>query len=193
MERVQLENRSTGRVRPTSEPILGLSSQEVRLSNGRYSVSLTAVGGCVSECRGFDVSRWTADATCDSDGFHIYLRDLDDESIWSAAYQPTRVMPDAYEFQFTRSAAEIMRVDRDIECRFAVCVAPEQDFELRRCRLVNRGNRPRRIELTSYVEFVLASREADANHPAFSKLFIETEFRPRESAILARRRPRSSE
>ncbi|MEX2091294.1 MAG: hypothetical protein WD971_01390, partial [Pirellulales bacterium] len=193
MERVQLERRAAGRVRPPSDSILGLTSQEVRLTNGRYSVSLTAVGGGVSECRGMDVSRWTPDATCDSDGFHVFLRDLDDEFVWSAGYQPTRVMPDAYEFQFTSSVAEIMRVDRDVECRLAVCVAAEHDFELRRCRLVNRGNRPRRIELTSYVEFVLASREADANHPAFSKLFIETEFRPRESAILARRRPRSSE
>jgi cyclic beta-1,2-glucan synthetase len=192
MERVQLERRSAGRIRPPTDPILGLTSQEVRLTNGRYSVSLTAVGGGVSECRGLDVSRWTPDPTCDSDGFHIYLRDLDDEFVWSASYQPTRVTPDAYQFQFTSSLAEINRLDREIECRLSVCVAPEQDFELRRCRLVNRGNRSRRIELTSYVEFVLSSREADANHPTFLKLFIETEFRPRERVILARRRPRSS-
>jgi cyclic beta-1,2-glucan synthetase len=193
MERVQLERRVAGRARPPSDSILGLTSQEVRLTNGKYSVSLTAVGGGISECRGVDVTRWTPDATCDSDGFHIFLRDLDDDFVWSAGYQPTRAMPDAYEFQFTSSAAEIARLDHEIACRLTVCVAPDHDVELRRCRLTNGGNRPRRIELTSYVEFVLASREADANHPAFSKLFIETEFRPRESAILARRRPRSSE
>ena len=141
-----------------------------------------------SPCR---AGRRTTRATCD--GFHIFLRDLDDDFVWSAGFQPTRVMPTTYEFQFSSSAAEIARADREIECRLAVCVAPEDDFELRRCRLTNHGSRPRRIELTSYVEFVLGSREADANHPSFSKLFIETEFLPAPGAILARRRPRSSE
>jgi N,N'-diacetylchitobiose phosphorylase len=197
MERVQLERLSSGRtssgnVRPQSEPILGLSSQEVRLTNGRYDVSLTAVGAGLSECGGMDVSRRAVDPTCDSDGFHIYLRDLEDDFLWSAGYQPTRVMPEAYEFQFSKSAAEIYRLDREIECRLAVCVAPDHDFELRRCRLTNRGNKTRRIELTSYFEWVLTSRDADTSHPTFSKLFVETEFRPNENAIVARRRPRGN-
>jgi cyclic beta-1,2-glucan synthetase len=139
------------------------------------------------------VSRYAADPTCDRDGFHLYLRDLEDQYLWSAGYQPTCTTPDAYEFQFNRVVAEIVRSDREIECRLTVCVAPTYDFELRRCRLTNRGSRPRQIELTSYVEFALAGREADANHPAFSKLFVETEFRPRECTILARRRPRGAD
>jgi cyclic beta-1,2-glucan synthetase len=139
------------------------------------------------------VSRWMPDSTCDRDGFHVFLRDLEDGFVWSAGFQPTRAVPDSYEFQFSTSAAEISRTDRGIECRLAVCVAPEHDIELRRCRLTNHGSNPRWIELTSYVEFVLASREADAHHPVFSKLFIETEFWPERSTILARRRPRSSE
>lgn len=192
MERVHLERRSASRSRPPAEQILGLSSQEVQLGNGRYRVTLTAVGGGVSEHGGLDVTRWGPDPTCDCDGFHVYLRDLDDDFVWSAGYQPTRVAPDAYQFQFTRELAEINRVDREIECRLAVCVAPQHDVELRRCRLTNRGSRPRRIELTSYVEFVLAAREADANHPTFLKLFIETEYRSREQVIIARRRPRGN-
>ena len=31
------------------------------------------------------------DETRDADGFHIYLRDLDDNFVWSAGYQPTRI------------------------------------------------------------------------------------------------------
>jgi cyclic beta-1,2-glucan synthetase len=178
IDRVQLEQRQGDRLRPLGVPIPGLSTQEVKLSNGQYSTTITAVGSGVSTCRGFDVSRWTPDTTCDSDGFHVYLRDLDDDFVWSAGFQPARVMPDAYEFQFSRSAAEIFRLDREIESQLTVCVAPEHNLELRRCRLANRGNRPRRIELTSYVEFVLGSRDADTSHPTFSKLFVETELRP---------------
>lgn len=193
MERVQLERRVAGRSRPASDPILGLTSQEARLGNGRYHVTLSAVGGGCSEYGGFDVSRWMPESTGESCGFQLFLRDLDDQFVWSAGYHPTRILPDAYDFRFDGSSAEIRRLDRDVECRLTVTVAQEHDFELRRCRLVNHGNRPRQIELTSYVEFVLTSREADASHPTFSKLFVETEFRPPQGLILARRRPRGTD
>jgi cyclic beta-1,2-glucan synthetase len=192
MEPLQLKRRAASRVRTSSAPIIGLGSQEARLTNGCYGVRLTAVGSGLSECGDVAVSRWLPDRTSDADGFHVFLRDPDDNFLWSAGYQPTRIAAESYEFHGSPSLAEIVRTDRDIECRLAVCVAPSHDFELRGCRLTNHGTEPRRIELTSYVEFVLAPREADANHPAFLKLFIETEFRPEANAILARRRPRSA-
>ncbi len=139
------------------------------------------------------MTRWSGDAICDADGFHVYLRDLEDNFAWSAGYQPTRVAAADYAFHCDGSAAQIARLDRGIECRLSVCVAPEHDCELRRCRLVNRDDRPRRIELTSYLEWVLALHEADLNHPAFSKLFVETRYSAEWNAIVARRRPRSSD
>ena len=42
--------------------------------------------------------------------------------------------------------------------------------------LVNHGNRPREVELTSFAEICLNHRRADQAHPAFAKLFLETEF-----------------
>ena len=53
------------------------------------------------------------------------------------------------------------------------------------------GARVREIELTSYAEIVLAPPAADAAHPAFSKLFVQTEFVPEIGALLATRRRRS--
>ncbi len=41
--------------------------------------------------------------------------------------------------------------------------------------LTNNGSRAREIELTSYAELVLAPPAADTAHPAFSKLFVQTE------------------
>jgi cyclic beta-1,2-glucan synthetase len=51
----------------------------------------------------------------------------------------------------------------------------------------------RELELTSYGEIVLASPDADRAHPAFANLFVETEWREAERAILATRRPRASD
>ena len=96
-------------------------------------------------------------------------------------------------FMAGSGTAEISRLDNGIECRLTVCVAPQQDLEVRRCRLTNSSDRSRRIELTSYVEWMLCSPEADASHPVFSKLFVETQFCSDRRAILARRRPRHSD
>ncbi len=64
---------------------------------------------------------------------------------------------------------------------------------MRRVSLTNNSTRTREIELTSYAEVVLNTPQADAAHPAFSNLFIETEFFAAENAILAHRRQRSSD
>src|SRR5690606_31000869 len=59
--------------------------------------------------------------------------------------------------------------------------------------LVNSGRRAREIELTSYAELVLAPPASDRAHPAFSKMFVVTEFLPEFGALVATRRPRSQD
>ena len=61
------------------------------------------------------------------------------------------------------------------------------------CRSRIFGVRTREIELTSYSEIVLAPPSDDAAHPAFSKLFVQTEFVPELGALLATRRRRAPE
>ena len=165
----------------------------LQLSNGQYSVRLSDVGSGYSELGGIAVTRWVPDETQDADGFFIYLRDLDDYTTWSAGLQPTRTVPHSYEFRPGADGAEIVRTDHQITSQLTICVAPRHNFEVRRCLVTNVGDRTRRLELTSYLEWVLGSGEADANHPAFSKLFVETQFCSERSAILARRRPRHSD
>ena len=141
MKPVSAESRLRNRAHPSDQPSFELPSQVVaRLSNGRYTVRLNGVGSGWSECRGLAISRWLGDATRDADGFYIYLRDLDDNFVWSAGYQPMRVDASQYEFSIGRGVAEIARLDRALECRLAVCVAPGLDLEVRRCTLTNRGD-----------------------------------------------------
>ena len=74
-----------------------------------------------------------------------------------------------------------------------LCGIPDTGIvEVRAVTLFNHGCRTREFELTSYAEVCLNDRKADQTHPAFAKLFLETEFDPRCGALLARRRPRSS-
>jgi cyclic beta-1,2-glucan synthetase len=59
--------------------------------------------------------------------------------------------------------------------------------------VTNLRNRDREIDFTSYAEIVLAPQGADVAHPAFSNLFVETEFVPELGTLLATRRPRSAD
>ena len=68
-------------------------------------------------------------------------------------------------------------------------MSPEDDVEIRRVTLTNRSLRTRRLECSSYVELSMAPHAADRQHPAFNKLFIQTEALRQQRALLAFRRP----
>jgi cyclic beta-1,2-glucan synthetase len=161
------------------------------LSNRRYSVLVTGAGTGYSSCDGYALTSWSADRTEDGDGFFIYLRDLDRGRFWSAGHQPVRQPAEVYDARYEPGRVRIERLDDGIEASLEVCVAPGDDVEIRRLCLCNRSDQVRRIELTSYAEVVLNHAAAHAAHPAFSKLFVQTEYAPGQGALLARRRPRS--
>ena len=161
------------------------------LSNGRYAVMLTAAGSGYSRWRDLAVTRWREDVTCDDWGSYVFLRDLGSGSVWSAGYQPSGVEPESYEVEFAEGRAEIVRRDGTITTTLKVAVSAEDDAEVRHVSISNLGSRPREIELTSYAEVVLVPPAADAAHPAFSKLFVQTEFVEDVGVLLATRRRRS--
>lgn len=161
------------------------------LSNGRYAVMMTAAGSGYSRWYDLAITRWREDRTRDAWGTYIFLRDGNNGQVWSAAYQPTGVEPDAYDVAFPEDHVEIRRRDGSIITTTEVVVSPEDDAEVRRVSLTNLGTRTREIELTSYAEIVLAPLAADMAHPAFSNLFVQTEFITEVGGLLATRRPRS--
>jgi len=161
------------------------------LSNGRYHVMITNAGGGYSRWKDLAVTRWREDSTCDNWGTFCYIRDATSGEFWSTAYQPTLKQSKNYEVIFTEGRAEFRRRDHDIETHTEIVVSPEDDIELRRIRITNGSWTSRTIEITSYAEVVLASSAADALHPAFSNLFVQTEIIRERQAILCTRRPRS--
>jgi cyclic beta-1,2-glucan synthetase len=163
------------------------------LSNGRYHVMTTHAGGGYARWRDLAVTRWREDATRDSWGTFVYLRDRDLGRFWSAAHQPTRRKADRYEAVFGQARAEFRRRDHEIEAYTELAVSPEDDVEIRRVTLTNLSRRPRYIEITSYAEVVLAPLNADLAHRSFSNLFVTTEVLADRQAILCSRRKRSPE
>lgn len=179
---------ATGRVDTADTPV----PRTHLLSNGAYSVMVTNSGGGYSRWRDFEISRWRADTTRDSYGAFCFVKDRESGAVWSTTYQPFAAMPQRYSVLFTPDKAEFRRREAGIETILEVVVSPEEDVEVRRVTLVNRSLRPRQVEVTSYAELALAPHSADRAHPAFSKLFVQTESLPPLGALLAWRRPRSA-
>ncbi len=161
------------------------------LSNGRYAVMLTTAGSGYSRWRDIAVTRWREDATLDCWGSYIFLRDAQTGEAWSAGYQPSGVEPDTYEVMFHEDRAEFTRRDRSLTTTLDVVISPEDDAEVRRVTITNSGTRVREIQVTSYAELCLAPQAADVAHPAFSNLFVQTEFVADIGALLATRRRQS--
>jgi cyclic beta-1,2-glucan glucanotransferase len=163
------------------------------LSGGRYRVMVTTAGSGSSHWRDIAVTRWREDVTRDCWGTYIFLRDGQTGQVWSAGYQPSGIEPDAYEASFSEDRAEIIRRDGALTTTLEVVVSPEDDAEVRRVSVTNLGVRTREVQVTSYAELSLARQAADVAHPAFSNLFVTTEFASGMDALLATRRRQSDD
>ena len=167
------------------------------LSNGSYTVVITNAGGGASFHRGLAVTRHRADSTCDPAGQTIYMRDVRSGAVWGPTFLPTRyeapagASPKDYLATFQPEKATFRRRAEGIATLLEIAVSTEDDFEVRRLRVTNHSDRPREIEVTSYAEIVLASPADDLAHPAFAKLFVESELLADAAALLFRRRSRT--
>lgn len=176
-------------VRRLSLPVAGAPVTHL-LSNGRYAVMLTASGGGYSRWRDIAVTRWREDATRDDCGAFIFLRDMQTGTVFSPTLPAAGDRAEA-SVVFGEDHAQYIRHDETLTTEMDVIVSGEDDGEVRRICLTNSGRRAREIELTSYAELVLATPATDNAHPAFAKMFIETEHLAEYGALIATRRRRT--
>jgi cyclic beta-1,2-glucan synthetase len=161
--------------------------------NGQYALMITNAGAGYSRWRDFDITRWRSDATRDNWGMFFYIREEETKTLWSATHQPLNITDPRYAAIFTADRAEFRRRKFGIESHLEVTVSPEDNAEIRSLTLINHGLRGRQLSVTSAAELSLAPHNADRVHPAFSKLFIQTEARPELQALLAWRRLRADD
>lgn len=160
------------------------------LGNGRMATRISSAGSGGLLWNGQSLTRFVPDATRDADGLWFYIRDEHSEQIWSATRQPTGAVPSEEHVSFQTHSAEFHRRDHQIHTRLEITVGASDDIELRRILLTNESDRSRSLRLTSYAEIALAPPLQDERHPAFSKMFVRSEFLPEPAAIVFTRRPR---
>ena len=160
------------------------------LSNGEYSSMITLTGSGYSKRNDMMLYRWKGDSTSDDSGLFFYIKNLNSNDYWSATYEPCKDLGDGYNAEFNLDKAKFNRKDGNIETQMEVVISSENNFEVRKLTLNNLGDKGRSLEVTSYMEITLTAFSADAVHPAFSNLFIQTEYNEKENVLIGSRRGR---
>ncbi|WP_167761470.1 GH36-type glycosyl hydrolase domain-containing protein [Duganella callida] len=160
------------------------------LSNGSFTTLLTGAGTGFSRVGDTMLSRWSGDRIEDAEGYFFYLRDADSGNCWSLGEQPGGANAERRAAGGEPGVGWVDVTANGIEARMEVAVDPQRDLEVRSILLSNLTDRERHLEATSYLEVVLNRQSDEAAHPAFSKLFVQTEPDAASGALLARRRPR---
>ncbi len=168
---------------------LAAAPQAHLISNGRYSVLVTAAGGGGSRRRGRALTRWRAEAGIDQWGHWLYIEDEASGDLWSVGRQPVWDAPVETTVRFAPDAAEFRARAHGIAARAVVRVPPGDDLEIRDVILTNESDRRRRVALTSFFEVALAPASDDLRHQAFAKLFVESEILESSRTLIFRRRP----
>ena len=161
------------------------------LGNGRFASWISEAGGGGLWWHKQALTRWLPNAVRDGHGLWVYLHDEDSGAVWSAGRQPCNTAANDAQVIFHPHMAEFHRREEGMAVRMEVCVAPGDDLEIRRIKIVNETDNPRRLRITSYGEVVLAPARDDERHPAFSKLFVGCEHIAFLNGLLFTRRQRS--
>ncbi|WP_232476366.1 GH36-type glycosyl hydrolase domain-containing protein [Flavisphingomonas formosensis] len=122
--------------------------------------------------------------------YAIYAREYEEDRFWSATGGAAGPGTIESEVTFHADKVEFHQRKAELTVQTVICVAKADDLEIRRVTLVNHADRPRKFEIFSYAEIVLAPPADAARHPAFNKLFVGAEKPPSLGGLLFQRRPR---
>jgi cyclic beta-1,2-glucan synthetase len=194
---VQRQASPVAEVNPWTVPVQTPIPQMHLLSNGNYSVLISNVGSGYSTWRDIDLTRWQSDRVFDAWGAWVYIQELGEgsnpDALWAATFQPVPDNPSNIQATYFAHMAVFHQIHNGVISTLEVTVPPDDPIEIRRMHLHNGSETSRCLRLTSYGEVILTQQAADARHPAFNKLFIDSEFVPELDLQIFMRRPRSSQ
>ena len=158
------------------------------ISNARYTGLVTNAGGgysfyiCPKDSRitrhRYNCLPW------DRPGRYVYLRD-EGGAYWSLTWQPVAERLDFYECRHGMGYTQIETEHRGIRSRILYFVPQEDDLEIWRVTLVNRSDRPRKLDVFSYVELCLGHALVDLINQPNDQHFNVVKFHREHELIYA--------
>ena len=137
------------------------------------------------------VNRWRPDPTSDEGGDRVYISD-DTAEVLGATPMPLPNRDDSCEFPSARTGSCTGVVTGRSAPSWSTTSHRRSDVVVRRLAVRNDGRRARHLGHQLH-ELVLGPPADDFAHPAFSKLFVHTEYLGDCEALIATRRRRAPE
>ncbi|MCI0394174.1 MAG: glycosyl transferase family 36 [Chloroflexi bacterium] len=156
------------------------------ISNGDYGLVLSQAGSGYSWLTHASlnrITRWEQDLVRDDWGKYLYLRDADSHEFWSAGWQPCGGTLEFYQVRHGMGYSVVEARRGNLESQLTYLVPPDDPCELWLLRLQNRGRRLRKLQLFTYLEWLLGA--APDWHREFHRLFIEAWYDDTHGALLA--------
>jgi cyclic beta-1,2-glucan synthetase len=126
------------------------------------------------------LTAWSNDPVSDPAGEILYIRDDETGELWTPTAHPIRHEKGTYVARHGQGYSRFIHESHGIALELLQLVALDDPVKIARLTLTNSSDRPRRLSVTAYVEWVLgAARTAAAP-------FVVTEIDPHTGAMLAR-------
>lgn len=160
------------------------------LSNGHLSTLISNSGGGGLSWNGLGITRWRPDQQGPSGGSVVFFGDTDSGELWGLG---SELKDDRLSVRFGAHLADFSENRHQLHIRTQVVIAPQADVEIRRITITNDTDRTRHIRVCHASEVLLGDVANDRRHPAFGKLFVESQFFAEQKTLLSSRRPREPE
>src|SRR5581483_5368355 len=122
---------------------------------------------------------WSNDPVTDPAGETMYVRDEQTGELWTATPLPIRE-PDDYVIRHGQGCTRFEHTSHGISLELVACVPLQDAVKISRLTVTNSSDRPRRLSVTAYVEWLLGpSRSAAAP-------FVVTDIDETTGAMVAR-------
>ncbi|GIV15252.1 MAG: glycosyl transferase [Armatimonadota bacterium] len=156
------------------------------ISNGDYGMVISQVGSGYSwrtHASMNRLTRWEQDLVRDRWGKYLYLRDVETGEFWNPTWHPCPNKLQTYRVRHGWGYSVFEGDYRQITSELTLFVPLEEPCEVWLLRLHNKGNTVRRLQIFSYLEWLLGT--APDWHREFRRLFIETRYDPERGVLFA--------
>jgi cyclic beta-1,2-glucan synthetase len=153
------------------------------IANGGFGFHVSAEGACFTwsrNSRDFQITPWTNDPVTNRPGEGLYVRDLDSGDVVSPFACLAEGSGAAHEARHGQGFSWFSATTPGLEVVAEMLVDPADPVKVTRLRLTNTGDRPRRLRVYAYAEWVLG------NNRALSAPMIVPSIDAGTGAILAR-------
>lgn len=145
------------------------------IANDNYVVCVNEYGEGFSKYEDVLVNRYK-ETNDYPQGIMFFIKNIRTKKVWSTIYTNYGEKPEKYEVSFMQDQDKFTRIDDKIVTTMKIITAPEAPVEIRELNLKNNGNIEEILEISSYFEPVLSTKEQDYSHMSFNNLFLKYEY-----------------